>query len=72
MRGEGEEEESLTLKPCKQGVLLYLCPLPFFFLSVFFLVKKGEWAELFIYGEGLGGRRKGRGRGLLIVRFILF
>ena len=61
MRGEGKEEESLTLKPCKQGVLLYLCPLPFFILPIVFLVKKGELAELFICGEREGKRRKGRG-----------
>ena len=61
MSGEGKEEESLTLKPCKQGVLSYPYPLPFFPLSIVFLVKKGELVVLFIYGEGLGRRRKRRG-----------
>ena len=57
MRGEGEEEESLTLKPCKQGVLLYPYPLPFFPLPMFFLVKKGKWADLYIWG-GFGKEKE--------------
>ena len=58
MRGEGEEEESLTLKPCKQGVLPYPYPLPFFPLSVFFLVKKrGNWLGFYIWG-GIGKEKE--------------
>ena len=62
MRGEGEEEGSDTFKALKtKGFTISVASS---FLSPFDCFsgeKTEESAGLFIYGEGLGGRRKGRG-----------
>ena len=61
MRGEGAEEESCNLKALKtKGFTISVSSS---FLSLFDSLsgEKRELAGLFIYGEGGGRRRKGRG-----------
>ncbi len=48
----------ITLKPRKQGVLLDLYPLPFFFLSVVFLVKKRGIGRFFYIWGGIGKEKE--------------
>ena len=71
MRGEGKEEGSDTFKALKTGCFTVSVSSSFLYFSDFFSgEKKGALAGLFICGECEG--RRGKGRGLLIVRFILF
>lgn len=59
MRGEGEEEGSDTFKALKTKGLPYPYPLPFFPLSIVFLVKKrGIGRAFYIWG----GVREGEGK----------
>ena len=61
MEVEGEEEENCNLKALKTGG--FTTSVSSSFLSLFdsFSGEKGGIDELFIYGEGLGRRRKRRG-----------
>lgn len=58
---EGEEEERCNLKALNIGCFTISVSSSFLSLFDSFSGKKRELAEIFIYGESGGRRRKGRG-----------
>ncbi len=61
MRGEGEEEESYNLKALKTESFTISVSSSFLFPFGSFSGEKKGIGRSFIYGEGLGRRRKRRG-----------